>query len=189
MSSYHVLITNKLTLEFFEKTLELLGIFTPKRYFFQNGIFPHPNVDLCGCMACGLYACCVFVWCCVCGGWLLEVVGGPDARFSFPDRRHSSLSEVYPGVSVPSRLISCPPSLPVLRSVSRSASPSRQDELANLIYECFPPKRAGEFNIRIRGLVMHSSLQKLPPIATWHPLNPVVPVPPAKKSRRRRSKQ
>jgi hypothetical protein len=38
-----VLITNKLTLEFFEKTLELLGIFTPKRYFFQNGIFPHPK--------------------------------------------------------------------------------------------------------------------------------------------------
>ena len=45
-----------------------------------------------------------------------------DARFSFPDRRHSFYSEVYPGVSVPSRLISCPSSLPVFRSVSRSAS-------------------------------------------------------------------
>ncbi len=38
--------------------------------------------------------------------------GGPDARFSFPDRRHSFYSEVYPGVSVPPRLISCPSSLP-----------------------------------------------------------------------------
>ncbi len=27
-----------------------------------------------------------------------------DARFSFPDRRHSSFSEVYPGVCVPSAL-------------------------------------------------------------------------------------
>ncbi len=44
----------------------------------------------------------------------------PDARFSFPAHRHSSYSEVYSGVSVPSRLISCPPSLPVLRSISRS---------------------------------------------------------------------
>ena len=31
MSSYHVLITNKLTLEFFEKTLELLEIFYPQK--------------------------------------------------------------------------------------------------------------------------------------------------------------
>jgi hypothetical protein len=28
----------------------------------------------------------------------------PDARFSFPDRRHSSYSGVYPGVRVPSPL-------------------------------------------------------------------------------------
>ena len=50
----------------------------------------------------------------------------PDAGFSFPDRRHSSYSEVYPGVRVPSRLISCPPSFPVLRSVSRSAPSVRR---------------------------------------------------------------
>ena len=49
-----------------------------------------------------------------------------DARFSFPDRRHSFYSEVYPGVRVPSCLIFCPSSLPILRSVSRSVS-------------CFPP--------------------------------------------------
>ena len=42
------------------------------------------------------------------------------ARFSFPDRRHFSFSEVYTGVRVPSRLILCPSSLRVLRSVSRS---------------------------------------------------------------------
>ena len=53
---------------------------------------------------------------------------GTDGRFSFPDRRHSSYSEVYPRVSVSSRLISCPASLPVLRSVSRSEClPSRHD--------------------------------------------------------------
>ena len=60
-----------------------------------------------------------------CWWWiLLCAVGvgfGPDARFSFPDRRHSFYSGEYPGVRVPSRLISCPSSLPVLRSVSRSA--------------------------------------------------------------------
>ena len=49
-----------------------------------------------------------------------------DARFSFPDRRHSFYSEVYPGVRVLSCLIFCPSSLPILRSVSRSVS-------------CFPP--------------------------------------------------
>ena len=65
-------------------------------------------------------------------------------------------------VSVPSRLVSCSPSLPVLRSVSRSASPSRQDERANLICESFPPKRIQHPN----PWTCHSSLQKLPPIAT-----------------------
>ena len=44
-----------------------------------------------------------------------------DARFSFPDRRHSYFSGVYPGVRVPFRLIFCPSSLSLLRSVSRSA--------------------------------------------------------------------
>ena len=48
-----------------------------------------------------------------------------DARFSFPDRRHSSYSEVNPGVRVQCRLIFCPPSLPVLRSVPRSDPSSR----------------------------------------------------------------
>jgi hypothetical protein len=43
------------------------------------------------------------------------------ARFSFPDRRHSSFSGEYSGVRVPLRLIFCPSSLPLLRSVSRSA--------------------------------------------------------------------
>jgi hypothetical protein len=141
-----------------------------------------------------LHACCV--WCCVVVGCCCCRRLLPDARFSFPDRRHSSLSEVYPGVSVPYRLISCPPSFLFLRSVSRSASPSRQDQRANLICECFPPKRAGEFNIRIRGLVSSYvifviAIAKIAAylLQPWHPLNPVVPVPPAKKSRRRRSKQ
>ena len=39
------------------------------------------------------------------------------ARFSFPDRRHSSFSGEYSGVRVPLRLIFCPSSLPLLRSV------------------------------------------------------------------------
>ena len=34
------------------------------------------------------------------------------ARFSFPDRRHSSFSGEYSGVRVPLRLIFCPSSLP-----------------------------------------------------------------------------
>ena len=45
-----------------------------------------------------------------------------DAGFSFPDRRHSFFSGKYSGVRLPSRLIFCPSSLPILRSVSRSAS-------------------------------------------------------------------
>ena len=52
----------------------------------------------------------------------------PDARFSFPDRRHSFYSEVYPGVSVPSRLISCPSSLPVFRGVSRGVHHLTQND-------------------------------------------------------------
>ena len=59
--------------------------------------------------------------------WPRVARGGPtvpnkneaDARFSFPDRRHSSYSEVCPGVSAPSRLISCLSSIPIFRSASR----------------------------------------------------------------------
>jgi hypothetical protein len=62
----------------------------------------------------------------------------PDAGFSFPGRRHSSYSEVYPGVKLlASRLslISCPPSL-LYSEVYRGVLLLSVDEFATELTDC-----------------------------------------------------